>query len=177
GFLEDVREMKQKNLAVELLRKLLNDEIGSRARTNVVEQQQFSERLKQALLKYQNRSVETALVIEEMLAIARDLKQAAQRGEHLGLTDDELAFYDALGGADMATIMGDDQLFTIAREVANTVRANASIDWTIQESVRANMRRMVRRVLRRHGYPPDRQEDATGTIIRQAELLTAAQAP
>jgi type I restriction enzyme R subunit len=173
GFLDDVRRMPQKNLAVELLRKLLNDEIATRGRGNLVEQRLFSERLKQALNRYQNRSIETAQVIEELLQLAREMRESQNRGEQLGLTADELAFYDALGGADMAAVMGDRQLLTVAREVARTVRDNATIDWTVRESVRANMRRMVKRTLNRLGYPPDKRDGAVETVVRQAELFTA----
>ncbi|MBA3416908.1 MAG: DUF3387 domain-containing protein, partial [Chloroflexia bacterium] len=173
GFLAEVRELPQKNLAVELLRKLLNDEIGSRGKGNVAQSRLFSERLKDALGRYRNRSIETAQVIEELIALANDMRDAEGRGEKLGLSDDEVAFYDTLGGADMAAVMGDEALRTIAREVAKTVRANTKIDWSVRESVRADMRRSVRRVLRRVGYPPERTEDATELVVKQAELLTA----
>ena len=173
GFLDEVRALPQKNLAVEMLRKLLADEIGGRGKTNVVESRRFSERLKEALGRYRNRSIETAQVIEELIALAKDMNAAKDRGTQLGLNDDELAFYDALGGADMAAVMGDAALLTIAREVARTVRDNTKIDWDKRESIRAQMRVAVRRVLRRHKYPPDRTDDATETVVRQAELLTA----
>ncbi len=177
GFLDEVRGLPHKNLAVELLRKLLNDEIGGRGKANVAQSRLFSERLQEALGRYRNRSVGTAQVIEELLALARDMRDAQGRGEKLGLSDDEVAFYDALGGADMASVMGDEALRTIAREVAKTVRANTKIDWSVRESVRADMRRSVRRVLRRVGYPPERTEDATELVVKQAEQLTADYAP
>ena len=116
-------------------------------------------------------------MIEELLALAREMREAQGRGEQLGLSEDGLAFYDALGGADVAAVLGDAELRAIAHEVADTVRRNATIDWAKRESVRANMRRLVRRVLRRRGNPPERTEDATETVVRQAELLTAERAP
>ena len=172
GFLLDVQDMPQKNLAVELLNKLLNDEISSRSRTRLVQSREFSTRLKEALARYHNRSIETAQIIEELIALAREMREAQGRGEQLGLTDDELAFYDALEVNDSAVaVLGDEALRTIAREVAATVRNNVTIDWTQREQVRANLRRMVKRVLRKYGYPPDKQERATLTVIEQAELF------
>ncbi len=173
GFLAEVRDLPQKNLAVELLQRLLNDEIAGRSRTNVVQSRAFSEKLSAAIHKYHNRAIETAQVIEELIAIAREINAARERGEQLRLSEDELAFYDALETNDSAVaVLGDDALRAIAHDLANTVRQNASIDWAVRETVRANMRRLVRRVLRRHGYPPDKQEQATKTIIEQAEALS-----
>lgn len=171
-FLADVRRMPHRNLAVELLRKLLDDEIRHRSRRNVVEARSFSEMLEATVRRYQNRAIETAQVIEELIALAKEMQAARARGEQLGLTDDELAFYDALETNDSAVaVMGDDVLREIARELTETVRHNASIDWTLKESVRARLRAMVRRILRRHGYPPDKQEQATKTVLAQAEQL------
>ncbi|MFM8319832.1 MAG: HsdR family type I site-specific deoxyribonuclease, partial [Chloroflexota bacterium] len=171
-FLEGIKNLPQKNLAVELLQKLLNDEIRARARTNLVQSRAFSEMLQAALRRYQNRSVEAAQVITELIEIARQVQQAGQRGEKLGLNESELAFYDALATNDSAVqVMGDQALCLIAREVLQTVRNNVTIDWTVKEAVRANLRRMVKRVLRRYGYPPDLQEQATRTVLEQAELL------
>jgi len=170
-----VRDLPQKNLAVELLQRLLNDEIAGRSRANVVQSRAFSEKLELAIRKYHNRAIETAQVIEELIALARELNAARERGEQTGLSEDELAFYDALETNDSAVaILGDDALRAIAHDLADTVRRNATIDWTVRETVRANMRRLVRRVLRRHGYPPDKQEQATKTIIEQAEVLSAS---
>ncbi|WP_424950314.1 type I restriction endonuclease subunit R [Deinococcus sp.] len=172
GFLEEVKDMPQKNLAVELLEKLLQDEVRVRSRRNAVQSRAFSEKLEAAMLRYQNRSIETAQVIEELLDLARQMREAQARGESLNLTEDEIAFYDALEVSDSAVkIMGDDQLREIARDIADTVRQNATIDWHLREQARANLRRMVKRVLRKYGYPPDKQEKASQTVIEQAELF------
>jgi type I restriction enzyme, R subunit len=171
-FLAEVRGMPQKNLAVELLRKLLTEEIKVRSRRNLVQSRLFSEMLQKAILKYQNRAVETAAVIEELVGLARDMREAAKRGEALNLTDDEVAFYDALEVNDSAVkVLGDENLRIIARELVDTVRRNVTIDWTAREAVRAKLRTMVKRILRKHGYPPDKQEKATQTVLEQAELL------
>jgi type I restriction enzyme R subunit len=171
-FLAEVREMPYRNLAVELLQKLLNDEIKTRARRNVVQSRAFSEMLESALRKYQARAITTAQVIEELIELARQMREAARRGEDLGLTDEELAFYDALETNDSAVaVLGDETLREIARELTETVRRNATIDWSVKETARANLRRMVRRILRKHGYPPDKSEKATQTVLEQAVQL------
>ena len=171
-FLAEVRELPHRNLAVELLRKLLNDEVKARTKRNVVLGRAFSELLEATLRRYRNRAIETAQVIEELIALAKAMRDAQQRGEVLGLSDEEVAFYDALETNDSAVaVLGDDALRAIARELADTVRRNATIDWTVKESARANLRRLVRRILARHGYPPDKQERATLTVLEQAELL------
>lgn len=171
-FLEDVQNMPQKNLAVELLDKLLRDEVRARSRRNAVQSRAFSEKLEAAIGRYQSRSIETAQVIEELLDLARQMREAQARGEALNLTEDEIAFYDALEVNDSAVkILGDEQLRDIARDIAETVRRNATIDWHLREQARANLRRMVKRVLRKHGYPPDKQETASRTVIEQAELF------
>ena len=172
-FLAEVRDMRHRNLAVELLQKLLQGELATRRRRNVVEARSFAEMLEQTIRRYQNRAVEAAQVIEELIAIARELREASARGEALGLSDDELAFYDALGVNDSAVqVLGDDTLRDIARELVETVRGNVTIDWTLRENVRANLRRLVKRILRKHGYPPDKQEAATRTVLEQAEVLS-----
>ena len=128
----------------------------------------------QTIRRYRSRAVEAAQVIEELIGLAREMRAANARGEALGLSEDELAFYDALGVNDSAVrVLGDETLRGIARELVETVRANVTIDWTLRENVRAHLRRLVRRVLRRHGYPPDRQESATRTVLEQAEALSA----
>ncbi|MEB3337408.1 MAG: DUF3387 domain-containing protein, partial [Leptolyngbyaceae bacterium] len=171
-FLEEVRDMPQRNLALEVLRKLLNDEIRSRSRRNVVQSRTFSEMLENSIRRYQNRSIASAQVIQELIELARDMRAANQRGEALGLSEDELAFYDALEVNDSAVqVLGDDTLKAIARELVEAVRRNVSIDWTERETVRAKLRTLVKRLLRRHGYPPDKQEKATLTVIQQAETL------
>ena len=172
-FLAEVRGMPYRNLAVELLQKLLKGELSVRRRTNVVQARSFSEMLERSLLRYQNRAIEAAQVIEELIELAREMREAAARGEQLGLSDDELAFYDALGANDSAvSVLGDETLRDIARELVETVRSNVTIDWTVRESVRAKLRVLVRRTLNRHGYPPDKQEQATLTVIEQAEVLS-----
>ena len=158
-FLAEVRGMPQRNLAVELLQKLLKGELSARRRKNVVQARSFAEMLEQTLRKYQNRAVEAAQVIEELIQLARDLREANARGEKLGLGEDELAFYDALETNDSAVqVLGDETLRTIARELVETVRNNVTIDWTLRENVRAHLRRLVKRILRKYGYPPDKQE-------------------
>jgi type I restriction enzyme R subunit len=171
-FLAEVRGMPQKNLAVELLRKLLSGEIRAKSRRNAVQSRSFAEMLEKSIRAYQNRAVETAQIIEELIGLARDMREAEKRGEKLGLTEDELAFYDALGVNDSAVkVLGDENLRIIARELVETVKRNVSIDWTVRESVRAKLRVLVKRILRKHGYPPDKQEKATQTVIEQAELI------
>ena len=173
-FLAEVRGMPQRNLAVELLQKLLRGEISVRRRKNVVQARSFAEMLEQTLRRYQNRAVEAVSVIEELIQIARELREAEGRGEKLGLSEEELAFYDALETNDSAVqVLGDETLRNIARELVETVRSNVTIDWTLRENVRANLRRLVKRTLRRHGYPPDKQEKATRTVLEQAEVLSA----
>jgi type I restriction enzyme R subunit len=172
-FLAEVRGMPQRNLAVELLRKLLSGEIKTRARRNVVQGRSFAELLEQSVRRYQNRAIETAQVIEELIALAKDMRAANARGESLRLTEDELAFYDALETNDSAVrVLGEPTLLAIARELARTVRENVTIDWTVRENVRAQLRVLVKRILRKHGYPPDKQEKATETVLEQAEVLS-----
>ena len=172
-FLSEVRGMQRRNLAVELLQKLLAGELATRRRKNVVQARSFAEMLEQTIRRYQNRAIEAAQVIEELISLARELREAGARGEALGLSDDELAFYDALGVNESAVqVLGDKTLCGIARELVTTVRDNVTIDWTLRENVRAKLRVLVKRVLRRHGYPPDKQELATRTVLEQAELLS-----
>ena len=172
GFLADVRGMPQRNLAVDLLEKLLRDEVRTRAQRNAVQSRAFSEKLEKAMHRYQNRSIETAQVIEDLLDLARQMREAQKRGDNLGLTEDEIAFYDALEVNDSAVkILGDTQLRAIARDIARTVQENVTIDWQLREQARANLRRLVKRVLRKHGYPPDKQEQASLTVLEQAELI------
>jgi len=175
-FLAEVRQMPHRNLAVELLRKLLAGEIRTRSRKNLVQARSFSEMLENTIKKYQNRAIEAAQVIEELIALAKEMREADRRGEQLGLSEDEIAFYDALEVNDSAVkVLGEPTLQQIARELVESVRANTSIDWTIKESVRAKLRVIVKRILRKYGYPPDKQEKATQTVLEQAELLCAEQ--
>ena len=172
-FLAEVREMPHRNLAVELLQKLIRGELSTRRRQNVIQARSFAGMLEDAIRRYQNRTIEAAQVIEELIALAKELREDFARGQELGLNEDELAFYDALETNDSAVkVLGDDILRTIAQDLVETVRRNATIDWTVRESVRAGMRNAVRRVLRKYGYPPDKQEKAIETVIEQAELLS-----
>ena len=172
-FLAEIRGMPQRNLAVELLRKLLVGEIKARSQSNVVQARSFTELLERSIRRYQNRAIETAQVIEELIALAKDMRAANARGEKLGLTEDELAFYDALETNDSAVkVLGEPTLKTIARELVAIVRKNVTIDWTLRENVRAQLRVVVKRILRKYGYPPDKQEKATQTVLEQAELLS-----
>ena len=173
-FLAEVRGMPQRNLAVELLQKLLKGEVATRRRKNVVQARSFAEMLEQTLRRYQNRAVEAAQVIEELIQLAREMREANARGERLGLSEDELAFYDALEANDSAVkVLSDETLRGIARELVATIRKNVTIDWTLRENVRAHLRVLVKRILRKHGYPPDKQETATRTVLEQAEALSA----
>ena len=171
-FLAEVRGLKHKNVAAELLEKLLKDELRVRSKRNLVQGKMFSEKLKKALNAYHNRAITTAEVIEELIKLAKELDAAAKRGESLGLNDDEIAFYDALAANDSAVqAMGDDKLKLIAAELITQVKKSVSIDWTLRESARARIRVMVKRILSKHGYPPDLQEEAVKTVLAQAELL------
>jgi type I restriction enzyme R subunit len=171
-FLAEVKDLPHKNLAIETLRKLLSDEVKARSRKNLVQSRQFSQMLEETIRKYQNRSLQAAQVIQELIDLAKDMRGAHQRGEHLGLTEEELAFYDALETNDSAVqVLGDATLKKIALELLDTVRKNTAIDWTVKESVRAKLRALVKRILRKYGYPPDKQDKATQTVLEQAELL------
>ncbi len=174
-FLAEVRDLPQRNLAVEMLRKLLDGEIKQRAKKNVVQARSFLEMLEKSIVRYQNRAIETAAVIEELIGLAKEMRDAQKRGEQLGLTDDEIAFYDALEVNDSAVkLLGDAILKQIAQDLVKAVRGNLTIDWTVRENVRANLRVIIKRILRKHGYPPDKQEKATQTVLEQAEVLSRA---
>ncbi|MDW8372814.1 MAG: DUF3387 domain-containing protein, partial [Planctomycetota bacterium] len=173
AFLDEVRRLPQRHFAVELLNKLLNDEIKSRSRTNVVLEKKFSERLRDALNRYRNRAIESAQVIEELIAMAKEFREAAKRGEQLGLNEAELAFYDALADNESAVReLGDAVLKQIALELTEKLRKSTSVDWQKRESVRARLRNLVRITLRRHKYPPDKQEDAIRLVLEQADRLS-----
>jgi type I restriction enzyme R subunit len=164
--------MKHRNLALELLKKILNDEIRTRSRKNLVQSKKLSEMLEGSIKRYQNNLLSAAEIIQELINIAKEIREADRRGESLGLTEDELAFYDALEVNDSAVrVLGDETLRAIAHDLVEQVRRNATIDWTVKESVRAKMKVMVKRILRKYGYPPDKQASATETILKQAELL------
>ncbi len=173
-FLAEVRGLKYKNVAAELLEKLLKDELKVRAKHNLVQSQLFSEKLKKTLNAYHNRAIATQEVIEELIKLAKEMDAANKRGADMGLTDDEVAFYDALAANDSAVqAMGDDKLKVIAAELITQVRKSVTIDWTLRESARAKIRVMVKRILNKYGYPPDLQEDAVKLVLQQAELLSA----
>ena len=173
-FLAEVRGMPQKNLAVELLRKLLGGEIKLRSRKFLIQSKSFAEMLEQAIRKYQNRAIEAAAVIEELIKIAKDMRDADQRGEESGLSEEERAFYDALADNKSAVeAMGSKELRVIATELVTQVRRSVTIDWTLRESARAKIKVMVKRILRKYGYPPDLQEEAVKTVLLQAEMLCA----
>lgn len=172
-FLAEIQAMPQRNLAVELLQKLLKGEIKTRSQRNVVQARKFSDLIEASLRRYQNRAIETAQVIEELIGLARSLNAALRRGQQLGLNEDELAFYDALEVNDSAVqVLGDASLRAIARELVENVQKNTTIDWAQRENVRAKLRVIVKRILKKYGYPPDKQEKATQTVLEQAEVLS-----
>ncbi|EIH1038855.1 DUF3387 domain-containing protein, partial [Escherichia coli] len=172
-FLEEVREMPQRNLAVELLEKLLNDGIHARSGNNVVQQKKYSDRLKAVLLKYNNRAIETAQVIEELIQMAKAFQEAMARDDALGLTPDEIAFYDALAENESAVReLGDDTLRKLAIEVTLKLRQSTTVDWQVRESVRAQLRILVRQTLRKYKYPPDKTPGAVELILKQAEVVS-----
>ena len=171
-FLEEVQALPQRHLALELLKKLINDEIRSRLKKNVVLARSFAEMLEQSVRKYQNRAIETAEVIQELIRLARELREAGKRGETLGLNEDEVAFYDALADNGSATqVMGDEKLKMLAMELVLRVRQSVTIDWTLRENARAQIRVLVKRILRQFGYPPDMEKKATELVLEQAEVL------
>jgi len=171
-FLAEIRALPYKNLAVETLRKLLKDEIKVRLRKNVVQSRAFSEMLEEALTKYHNRAIAAAQVIEELIAIAKEMREAQRRGEQLGLSEDETAFYDALVANESAVeVLGDETLKKIAQELVDRVRKSVTVDWSKRENARAQLRVLVKRILRKYGYPPDKQEQATQLVLEQTEVL------
>ena len=171
-FLLEVKGMKHQNLALELLKKILNDEIKLRSKTNLVKSRALFEMLEGSIKKYQNNLLSTGEIIQQLIDLAKDIKEADKRGAELNLSEDEMAFYDALEVNDSAVqILGDEQLRDIAREIADKIRSNATIDWTIRESARAKLMVLVKRTLTKYGYPPDKQQKAIDTVLKQAELL------
>jgi type I restriction enzyme R subunit len=171
-FLAEVKALPERNLAVELLERLLHGEIKTRFKTNIAQEKKFSELLSNVISRYQNRSIETAQVIEELIEMAKKFRAAAQRGEALGLNEDEWAFYDALASNEASVReLGDEILAKIAHELTKSLRENVTVDWSNRESVRAKLRLLVRRILRKYKYPPDKQEEATQLVLQQAEAL------
>lgn len=174
-FLVEVQQMERKNLALEALRKLLNDEIRSRSKTNVVETKRFSDRLEAAIARYHMNAISTVQVLQELIALAKEVRAARNRGEEEGLSQDEVAFYDALAESESAVkAMGNESLRLIAHELLVSLKGSVSVDWSHRESARARMRVLVKRILRKYGYPPDLQDEAVQTVLRQAEALSAA---
>jgi len=171
-FLAEVQQMQKKNLALEALKKLLNDSIRSRSKANIVETRAFSERLEDAVARYHANAITTAEMMQELINLAKDIRTARSRGEEQGLSDEEIAFYDALAENDSAVqVMGDDKLRVIAHELLVSLRENVTVDWAHRESARARLRVLVKRILRKYGYPPDLQDAAVQTVLQQAEVL------
>ena len=171
-FLEDVQNMPHQNLAVNLLEKLIKDSIKARTKTNVVQQKKYGDRLQETLRKYHNRAIETAKVIEELIQMARDFQAAMERDDALGLSPDEIAFYDALAEKpEVLQQMGDETLKSLATALTEQLRKSATVDWQKRESVRAKMRLLIKRLLRQYRYPPAGQEGAIARVIEQAETL------
>lgn len=175
GYHLEVQRMEKKNLGLEALRKLLGDSIRSRTRTNVVETRAFTERLEDAIARYHANAITTAEVLQELINLAQDIRAARNRGEEQGLSDQEIAFYDALAENESAVqVMGDDKLRVIAHELLLSLRENVAVDWAHRESARARLRVLVKRILRKYGYPPDLQDAAVQTVLQQAEVLSAS---
>ncbi len=173
-FLLEIRQMEKKNLAIEALRRLLNDEVRSRSANNITQQKKFSERLEQAIARYHTNALSTVEVIQELINLAQDIKAAKARGENQGLSADEYAFYDALAENQSAVeVMGNEQLKVIAHELLVSLKSNVTVDWAHRESARARLRTIVKRILKKYGYPPDMQAMAVQTVLQQAEALSA----
>jgi type I restriction enzyme R subunit len=177
-FLAEVREVPKKNLAIEALRKLINGEVRSHGRRNVTQSRGFTERLEAAIARYHANALTTAQVLEELIQLAKDIRAARQRGEESGLSDEEIAFYDALAENDSARqAMGEPALRVIAHELVTQIKSSVSVDWMHREAARARIRVLVKRILRKYGYPPDLQDAAVQTVLQQAEVLSSAWAP
>ena len=171
-FLLEVKDLPQKNLAFEALKKLLNDEIKLISRKNVVKGRSFMEMLDKTIKQYHNKAIETAQLVEELIKLAKTIKKDQEEGKKLGLNEDEVAFYDALYVNDSAVkVLGDESLRAIAREVFKTIKGNVTIDWTLRENIQAALRVKVKRVLSKYGYPPDKQKLAVETVLKQAEVI------
>lgn len=174
-FLEEVRLMPQRNLAVELLERLLKDEVKSKLKTNIVQSKRFSEMLTSTLNKYHNRAIETLQVVEELVAMAKEFAETAKEGEKLGLNAEEVAFYHALANNEASVReLGDATLKKIAVELTQNLRKSTTVDWSVRENIRARLRLMVKRILRKYKYPPDQAEAAIELVLQQAETLSEA---
>jgi type I restriction enzyme, R subunit len=173
-FLAEVRDMDKKNLALEALRKLINGEVRSQGNRNVVQAKAFSERLEAAILRYHTNAITTVQVLEELIQLAKDIRAARSRGEETGLSDEEIAFYDALAENESAReVMGEPKLRVVAHELVTSVKGSITVDWMHRDTARARMRVLVKRILRKYGYPPDLQDAAVQTVLQQAEVLSA----
>jgi type I restriction enzyme R subunit len=174
-FLAELQQMERKNLALEALRKLLNDGIRSRSKANVTESKTFTKRLEASIARYHANAITTAEVLQELIQLAKDIRAARARGEDSGLSDDEIAFYDALAENESAVqVLGDSKLKLIAHELLESLKANVTVDWAHRENARARLRVLVRRILKKYGYPPDMQDEAVKAVLQQAEALSAA---
>lgn len=174
-FLAELQQSERKNLALEALKKLLNDGLRSRSKSNVTQTKAFSKRLEDAVARYHANAITTAEVLQELIELAKEIRAARERGEESGLTEDEIAFYDALAENESAVdLLGDDKLKVIAHELLVNLQANISIDWAQRNSARARLRVLVKRILRKYGYPPDMQDDAVKTVLQQAEALSSS---
>jgi type I restriction enzyme R subunit len=172
-FLAEVRDTDKKNLAIEALKKLINGDVRSQAKRNVTQAKAFTERLEAAILRYHTNAITTAQVLEELIKLAKDIRAARARGEESGLSDDEIAFYDALAENDSARqAMGEPALRLIAHELVTVIKANMTIDWMHRAPARAKIRVHVKRLLKKYGYPPDLQDSAVQNVLRQAEALS-----
>ena len=174
SFLEEVRKIKYKNLAIEMLRKLIEGKIHYSSRKNITLSEKFSERLKKVMNAYKNKALTNFEIFEELMKMAKEYKEAEQKGKDLGLTEDELAFYDAITkdeGIFTADGMSDEKLVKIVKDLADAIRKNITIDWYDKESVQAQMRSSIRRLLKKHGYPPENREDATDLVLEQAKKM------
>jgi type I restriction enzyme, R subunit len=171
-FLTEVRDLPQKNLAYEILKKLLYDEIKTRSRRNLIEGRSFAEMLERAIKEYKNRGIDTVQVIEELLDLAKKISEADKRGEELGLSEEEIALYDALADNESAVeLLGNETLRLMAVELVKIIRQNSGVDWTLRKNIQAKMKVNVKRLLKKYGYPPDKQMLATENVLKQAELL------
>jgi type I restriction enzyme R subunit len=173
-FLEEVRELKQKNLAVEMLRKLLEGNIKSIERTNLVKSEMFSEKLKKSLNKYRNQAITNIEVIEELIRLAHELKKMREEQASLGLSEDEIAFYDALTADNVVKLLMEDKILKqIARELAQTIRNNITVDWSVRKKSQAHMRTIIKRLLKKYKYPPEKAKKAMDIVMKQAEKMCA----
>jgi type I restriction enzyme R subunit len=173
--LAEVRETPKKNLAIEALKKLINSDVRSQGKRNVTQSKAFTERLEAAMARYHANALTTAQVLEALIQLAKDIQAARSRGEDVGLTDEEIAFYDALAENESArTAIGEPALRVIALDLVKSIRTNISVDWMHRETARARIRVLVKRILRRYGYPPNLQDAAVQTVLQQAEALSSA---